>query len=200
MENIGNEIDGQLYLTIQEAAEALLMSQSSVYAWIEKGRLEVEDLPSGKIIVISKEEAEKIKTINAKSKRNKASRQNQCIGAEFVKSSRNDQNFPEFSSDFQPNMETRAPEGIPDFSSKLQDSLELAKLISELSTKAGKYELLSDLQREQRENAEFWKNEYFRLQSENNELSAQNLLLKKELERSRRGILGLFSRSKSEGK
>ena len=63
MEIAENELDEKLYLTVQEAAEALLMSQSSVYSWVERGRLDSEELPSGKVIVISKKDVEKIRKI-----------------------------------------------------------------------------------------------------------------------------------------
>ena len=59
--------DEILKLSVQEATEALLMSQSSVYSWIERGKLKTEELPSGKVIVISRNEIENtdlIKWIN----------------------------------------------------------------------------------------------------------------------------------------
>ena len=52
-----------LKLSVQEATEVLLMSQSSVYSWIERGKFQTEELPSGRVIVISKNEAEKIRRI-----------------------------------------------------------------------------------------------------------------------------------------
>lgn len=189
--------DGTLYLTVQEAAEALLMSQSSVYSWLERGRLEAEDLPSGKIIVISKKEVEKIRKINTKSRRNKVSKQTQTESEKNVENLVIDAEITENSEEFQPQRESRVITEIPEVSGKLQDSLELARLISELSAKAGKYELLSDLQKENRENAEYWKNEFFRLQNENNEIRVENALLKKELEKARKGLWGLFSRKSS---
>ena len=65
-----------LKLTVQEATEALLMSQSSVYSWIERGKLKTEELPSGKVIVISRNEVENIRECNLKSRRNRVSKQN----------------------------------------------------------------------------------------------------------------------------
>lgn len=194
MENIGKIDDGTLYLTVQEAAEALLMSQSSVYAWLDKGKLEAEDMPSGKIIVISKNEVEKIRKLNAKSKRNKVSRQPEVEETENTENSVIDAEITGNSEKLQPAPRRQSERVITENSNKLQDSIELAKLISELSSKAGKYELLSDLQKENRENAEYWKNEFFRLQNENNEIRVENALLKKELEKARKGLWGLFSR------
>ena len=61
-----------LKLTISEAQEILLMSQSSVYSWIDKGKLQAVETPSGKIIQITEFEANQIREMNLKSKRNKA--------------------------------------------------------------------------------------------------------------------------------
>ena len=197
MEIAENELDEKLYLTVQEAAEALLMSQASVYSWVERGRLDSEELPSGKVIVISKKDVEKIRKINLKSRRNRVSKQN-IYNVEF--SSENSDNllyFTENSEELQSKPDPRTTSAIPENYSKLQDSLELAKLISELSAKAGKYELLSDLQRQNSDSAEFWKNEFFRLQSENNELKVENTLLKKQLEKKRGGIFGSMFRKRS---
>jgi len=194
MENLENGNEEQLYLTVQEAAEQLLMSQSSVYSWVERGRLEAEELPSGKIIVISRSELEKIRKINTKSKRNKVSKQPTVSTVKSLENSVIDAEITEISDEFQQNPETRVSTSIPESSNKLQDSIELAKLISDLSAKAGKYELLSDLQKENRENAEYWKNEFFRLQNENNEIKVENIMLKKELKQARKGLFGLFRR------
>ena len=194
MENIEKVDDGTLYLTVQEAAEALLMSQSSVYSWLDRGKLESEDLPAGKIIVISKNEVEKIRKLNAKSRRNKVSKQSTPEPVKINEKSIIDAEITTNSEKLQPKPKTQAEQVITENSSKLQDSIELAKLISELSSKAGKYELLSDLQKENRENAEYWKNEFFRLQNENNEIRVENALLKKELHEARKGFWGLFSR------
>ena len=65
----------ELKLTIQEAQELLLLSQSSVYSWIDKGKLRSIETPGGKLIVISRKEAEEIKNFNLKSRRNKAAKQ-----------------------------------------------------------------------------------------------------------------------------
>jgi len=64
-----------LKLTIQEAQELLLLSQSSVYSWIDKGKLQSQETPGGKIIIISRKEAEEIKNFNLKSRRNKVAKQ-----------------------------------------------------------------------------------------------------------------------------
>lgn len=191
-----------LKLSVQEAVDTLLMSQSSVYSWIERGKLQTEDSPSGRVIVISSNEVEKIKEYNLKSRRNRVSKQtlsnydnlqeNPVIDVEF--SSNCEENFTNGANGDQ-------NQRVDDFfgnsdASQISGSgtLEIAKLISDLSAKAGKYELLADLQKENKDNAEFWKNEFFRLQNENNELKAENIVLKKELERATRGFWGFLKK------
>lgn len=189
-----------LKLSVQEATEVLLMSQSSVYSWIERGKLKTEELPSGKVIVISRKDIENIKEYNLKSRRNRVSKQipqnsdnlqeNHVIDVEF--SGECEENLTNSVDDTQ---KTDAAGTYTQFAQGVGvgfGSLEIAKLISDLSLKAGKYELLADLQKENRDNAEYWKNEFFRLQAENNELKADNILLKKELERAKRGIFGFI--------
>ncbi len=189
-----------LKLSVQEATEALLMSQSSVYSWIERGKLKTEELPSGKVIVISRNEIENIKEYNLKSRRNRVSKQ---ISQNPDNLQENHVIDVEFSGECEENLTNndvyrQNPSGAG-FSAQYSQgetanfgSLEIAKLISDLSLKAGKYELLADLQKENRDNAEFWKNEFFRLQTENNELKAENILLKKELERAKRSVFGFL--------
>ena len=194
--------DEILKLSVQEAVDTLLMSQSSVYSWIERGKLKTEDSPSGRVIVISCNEVEKIKEYNLKSRRNRVSKQNQT---NYDNLQENPVIDVEFSSNCEENFTNVAQEEqnrrVDDFFGASEGAqfsgggtLEIAKLISDLSAKAGKYELLADLQKENKDNAEFWKNEFFRLQNENNELKAENIVLKKELERAMRGFWGFFKK------
>ena len=199
MSNIENDV---LKLTVQEAVDTLLMSQSSVYSWIERGKLKTEELPSGKVIVISKNEVENIRECNLKSRRNKVSKQN-------LANSDNLQENPVIDVEFSSNCEEKlsetetensaaASEGSFTFADSVSggfgSSFELAKMISELSAKAGKYELLADLQKQNQDNADFWKNEFFRLQAENNELRAENIVLKRDLEKAKRPLIGFFNK------
>ena len=189
-----------LKLTVQEAVDALLMSQSSVYSWIERGKLKTEELPSGKVIVISRNELEILKEYNLKSRRNRVSKQNlqnsdnlqenHVIDVEF--SNNCEENLTNTTKSAQNSYVEDDYDVLSAASQGGFSSLEIAKLISDLSAKAGKYELLADLQKENKDNAEFWKNEFFRLQNENNELKAENIVLKKELERTKGGFFGLF--------
>lgn len=59
----------ELKLTVEEAAERLVLSPSSVYTWIEKNKLIVDDSTGQKLIVISSSDADIIRERNLKSKR-----------------------------------------------------------------------------------------------------------------------------------
>ena len=199
-EDMSKKEEEILKLTVQEAVDALLMSQSSVYSWIERGKLKTEELPSGKVIVISRNELEILKEYNLKSRRNRVSKQNlqnsdnlqenHVIDVEF--SNNCEENLTNTTKSAQNAYVEDDYDVLSAASQGGFSSLEIAKLISDLSAKAGKYELLADLQKENKDNAEFWKNEFFRLQNENNELKAENIVLKKELERTKGGFFGLF--------
>ena len=164
-----------LKLSVQEATEALLMSQSSVYSWIERGRFKTEELPSGRVIVISKNEAEKIKEYNLKSRRNKVSKQppknsdnlqeNSIIDAEFTG------NYEE-NVTIQPDASQNTP-NIPLNAQLNPETLKLVELVSSLSAKAGKYELLEDIQKQRENDLEYWKNQYFELKAENDRLKSE---------------------------
>lgn len=183
----------ELKLTVQEAVEALLMSQSSVYSWIDRGKLNTEETPTGKVIVISKNELEKIREYNLKSRRNKVAKQNLQFSDNFQENHIID---AEFSSNYEENVTNSGNE----------NTYELAKLISELSAKAGKYELLADLQKEQKEDAKYWRDEYFRLQNDyrnlQKEIEMKDLEIAakdkqiEELKSSGKGLLGIFGRKK----
>ena len=152
MSNIENDV---LKLTVQEAVDTLLMSQSSVYSWIERGKLKTEELPSGKVIVISRKEVENIRECNLKSRRNRVSKQFTQNSDSFQENHVID---VEFSGDCEENLtnddvveQSADPESVFAKSTintaGVFGSIEMAKLISELSAKAGKYELLADLQK-----------------------------------------------------
>src|SRR5574344_1023038 len=173
-------------LTVQEATEILLMSQSSVYAWIERGKLKTEDTPTGKLIVISKKELEKIKEYNLKSKRNKVSKKNLQNEDDF-------QEIPvidaEFSSNYEENVTIpdKTPENVGVVNIELINLIKnLSSKTEDLAFKAGKYELLEDMRKKEADNATFWQNEYFRVMKES-ELKLQEkefeiIALKKEID------------------
>jgi len=180
-------------LTVQEAVDELLMSQSSIYSWIEKGKLKSEDHQTGKVIVISSKEIEEIKNFNLRSRRNKVSKQNYTKNENF-------QEIPVIDAEYSRNYE----ENVTNYENSSFDGLmnvseEFAKYVSELSAKAGKYELLADLQREKEADKEFWKNQYFEMKSaydnlqetlKNKEL--ENLALQKQIEAMKPKSGGLF--------
>lgn len=185
-------------LTVQEAVEALLMSQSSIYAWIDKGKLKCEEHPTGRLIVISSKDIEEIRTFNLKSKRNRVSKQNQPNDVDF-------QEVPVIEAEYSRNYE----ENLTNYNSPMLDgnmnvSEEFAKYISELSAKAGKYELLADLQKEREADKEFWKNQYFELKSNYEKLQEalklkelENVALQKqseEIKKAYRGPFGFFNK------
>lgn len=180
-------------LTVQEAVDALLMSQSSIYAWIEKGKLKSEEHPTGKLIVISSKEIEEIRTFNLKSRRNKVSKQIHPNNVDF-------QEIPiidaEFSRNYEENV-TNYTNAMPDMGMNVSE--DFAMYISELSAKAGKYELLADLQKEKEADKEFWKNQYFELKSNYEKLQEElknkeleNLALQKQNEEQKKANLGFF--------
>ena len=161
-------------LTVQEAVDELLMSQSSIYSWIDKGKLKIEDHPTGKLIVISNKEIEEIRTLNLKSKRNKVAKQNPQKSDQF-------QEIPVIDAEYSRNYEENVTNfGSPFLDGNMNVSEGFAKYISELSAKAGKYELLADLQKEKEADKEFWKNKYFELNATYEKL--QEALKNKELE------------------
>jgi|GEM_PF-5365543 len=138
-----------LKISIQEAQELLLMSQSSVYAWIDKGKLQTIDGPSGKLIVISNQEANQIRELNLKSKRNKASKQLNATGSTTNSGSNNFQEETEI-------LKENAFEGMPQsFTAKLISELK------ELALEAGKYKQLEIIRNEEKENTKYWQEKFF---------------------------------------
>ena len=161
-----------LKLSVQEATEVLLMSQSSVYSWIERGKFQTEEQPSGRVIVISKNEAEKIKEYNLKSRRNKVSKQNQKNSDILQENNIID---AEFTGNYEENVTIQpdSAQNIPLGSNLSPETLKLVELVSSLSAKAGKYELLEDMQKQRENDLEYWKNQYFELKTENEKLKAE---------------------------
>ena len=179
--------DEIMKISVQEATELLLMSQSSVYSWIERGKFKTEDLPSGKVIVISGKEAEQIKEYNLKSRRNKVSKQSQ---QNIDNLQENNVIDAEFTGNYEENVTipNDNPLNLAANGSLSKETLKLVELVSNLSAKAGKYELLEDMQKQREQDLEYWKNRYFELKTENDQLKA-------ELEKLRsRSFFGLFSK------
>ena len=154
----------EIRLTVQDAVEQLLMSQSTIYTWIDKGFLQVEETPAGRVIVISEDELEQIRDRNLKSKRNRVSKQmTSTAGAESV------------SQVVEAEVVTNTDEILK--ATNFAPNSDILKLISDLASKAGKYELIEDIQKQKQEDIEFWRNEYFRLNSENARLQTENAQL-----------------------
>ncbi len=170
-----------LKLSIQEAQELLLMSQSSVYSWIDKGKLQTADGPSGKLIVISSNEANQIRELNLKSKRNKASKQVTGADTSFRV---NSSNLQEETEILRENIETPTPATFTD---------RLVLELKELAMEAGKYKQLEIIRNEEKENAKYWQEKFFEINhaliEKNYEISALNQQiseLKAELEKAKK--------------
>ena len=73
---VKKEIVETVQMTVQQASDALFMSQSSVYSWINRGLFRTRNTPTGKFILISKKEADEIRKKNLESRRMKASKTN----------------------------------------------------------------------------------------------------------------------------
>lgn len=166
----------KLKLTVQEAIEELLMSQSTIYSWIDKGFLKVEDTPAGRVIVISQEELQQIRERNLKSKRNKVSKQLSSSNTQDTNSNVVDAEIVHNNEEILNNINSAG-------------NMEIIKIISDLAAKAGKFELLEDIQKQKQEDVEYWRSEYFkinaelmRLQQENAQLISSNAQQNKQIE------------------
>lgn len=180
-----------LKLTISEAQEILLMSQSSVYSWIDKGKLQAVETPSGKIIQISEFEANQIREMNLKSKRNKASKQLNKEKSEPDLINEHDEEIPTISKN---NVKSNTPESLTE---------KLILELKELAVEAGKYKQLEIIRTEEKENQQYWQEKYFEISAECKQKSQeiQELKLKiSELEQklesaNKRGFFGkMFSK------
>ncbi len=143
-----------LKLTISEAQEILLMSQSSVYSWIDKGKLHAVETPSGKIIQISEFEANQIREMNLKSKRNKASKQLNVEKQETNFSNEQDEEIPINSKNF---TQLNTSESLTE---------KLILELKELAVEAGKYKQLEIIRTEEKENQQYWQEKYFEMSAE----------------------------------
>ena len=138
----------ELKLSIQEAQELLLLSQSSVYSWIDKGKLQSQDTPGGKVIVISRKEADEIRNFNLKSRRNKVARQ-------VVQNSLKEAAVEEDSVISAEILETDTPDIRQKTSPDM--TLQLISRIEELAVEAGRFKQLEILRNEEKENGIYQK-------------------------------------------
>ncbi len=151
-------------LAVSDAVETLLMSQSTIYNWIEKDKLKLDPESSEKIIIISQEEIDKIRERNLSSKRNK-------ISKKLHESSDNDYNNIQENPIIDVEISNNSQESYEPFQENTNtNQMELVKFISELSAKAGKYELLEDNSRQSKEDVKYWQEKYFELQNDYNKL------------------------------
>ena len=154
-------------LTVQDAVEQLLMSQSTIYSWIDKGFLKIEETPAGRFIVISENELQQIRSRNLKSKRNKVSKQLTSQNTQEAASNVVDAEVLNNGEDLLRNINAAGGSDI-------------IKLISDLASKAGKYELLEDIQKQKQQDVDYWRNEYFKINTEKNNLEVEKAQLVRE--------------------
>lgn len=163
----------ELKLTIPEAQELLLLSQSSVYSWLDKGKLQSIETPGGKVIVISRKEAEEIRNFNMKSRRNKVARQ-------VLQNNAKEEIFQET-----PIINAEILENDTENDSQKSSSdmtLRLITRIEELAVESGRFKQLEILRNEEKENVKFWQEKYHELNLELKKRDFEISSLKAELE------------------
>lgn len=158
-----------LKLTIAEAQEILLMSQSSVYSWIDKGKLQAVETPSGKIIQITEIEANQIREMNLKSKRNKASKQLNKEKNETNQELDLEEEIPTISKNIN---RGNMPENLTE---------KLIAELKELAVEAGKYKQLEIIRTEEKENQQYWQEKYFEISAECKQKNEEILQLKSKI-------------------
>ena len=177
----------ELKLTIPEAQELLLLSQSSVYSWIDKGKLQSAETPGGKVIVISRKEAEEIRNFNMKSRRNKVARQvlQKNIKDEFEAES------PVINAEILENDDSESTQKAS------QDvTLQLISRIEELAVEAGRFKQLEILRNEEKENVKFWQEKYHELNLELKKKDLEINALKVQIQelKGQKSILNFFKK------
>ncbi len=197
-----------LKLTIQEAQELLLLSQSSVYSWIDKGKLQSQETPGGKIIIISRKEAEEIKNFNLKSRRNKVAKQ---VSQKYSEASQNIETAV-INAEILENEAGKAQNDITvnpatdtllsqntNISASSDITLKLISKIEELALEAGRFKQLEILRNEEKENVKFWQEKYHELSAELKKKDYEILALKAQIEalkgKKDNPILNLFKRN-----
>lgn len=197
-----------LKLTIQEAQELLLLSQSSVYSWIDKGKLQSQETPGGKIIIISRKEAEEIKNFNLKSRRNKVAKQ---VSQKYSEASQNIETAV-INAEILENEAGKAQNDITEnpatdtllsqntnISASSDITLKLISKIEELALEAGRFKQLEILRNEEKENVKFWQEKYHELSAELKKKDYEILALKAQIEalkgKKDNPILNLFKRN-----
>ena len=180
----------ELKLTIQEAQEMLLLSQSSVYSWIDKGKLLSAETPGGKVIIMSRKEAEEIINFNLKSRRNKVAKQTlQKTSSESASSDTPVINAEILENDTQDDS----------LKSTQNVTLRLISRIEELALDAGRFKQLEILRNEEKENVKFWQEKYHELNLELKKKESELNSLKLELQalknkQSRGTLLSFFKK------
>ena len=202
----------ELTLSINEAAIQLAMSTKTVYDWIYKNKFKHTDTISGKCILITQQEIDDIRERNI-SRLNRSNSKNIIQSSQKYKES--SEIFIETPQDFTESYNNFIESSVNsnNFSQKFTENnisentvmLSMMEQIRELSGKVesyakseGKVELLTSNIIQEKEDAEFYKNEYFKLKYDNELLQKSNneMLEKiKELEaRNKSGFFNFFKR------
>ena len=146
--------------------------------------------PGGKVIIISRKEAEEIRNFNLKSRRNKVAKQTLQKGAGET-----------FSNDAPViNAEILENDVSEDSAKSTQNvTLRLISRIEELALDAGRFKQLEILRNEEKENVKFWQEKYHELNLELKKKESELNSLKLELQalknkQSRGTLLSFFKK------
>ena len=143
-------------LNCEEAQEQLLIGTSTFYGWYNAKKFDVEkDKDTNiKYLLIEEDTVQKIRAKNLNKRKNKPVLENNEV----------EQNIPE-NTVIDAEYSKNENQSFLESSGKLQwnNPLELMKYVADLSAKAGKYELLEDKSKEQKEDTLHWQNKYHEL-------------------------------------
>lgn len=154
----------ELKLSVQAAAQQLLMSVSTVYSWIDKGKLKTEETSTGMVIVISKNELEKLRENNLKSKRNRTAKL-------AIEENPELQEIPVIDAEFYNNVEHEGPQNTHNI------TFQLINKVEELARQAGELKRLELIRDEEKKDSRHWQNKFFELQNDYNKLQKEHAVL-----------------------
>lgn len=155
----------KIKLNVKQAIETLNMSKSTLYNWMNEGRLKFQDSPRGRILTLTQQEIDEVRELNQSYPSNEQSDTVQeglyCVQGGPAKDT------PEVLDSIGP--------------SDTDLILELTNRISEMSQKAGQANLLTDNLLEAKRDFKFWQDKYFEADSECKTLQEGIRQLKTEL-------------------
>jgi hypothetical protein len=174
---------------VAEAAEKMEMSIKTVYDWIYKSKFIVVDTPSGKCIKITPKEIDEVRERNIKrlnritSKNITQNNQNIIENSKtFFETSQNltnnSENFIDNSKLHSQNFTENNIDNNAIMFTMMEQIKELTQKVESYAKSEGKIELLTSNIIQEKEDSQFYKNEYFKLKYEIEMLQKRN----KELE------------------